>query len=410
MTELDLKAQNYYDVIIIGGGMVGASLACSLANQTDKRIAVVEAYPFDAEAQPSFDDRVIALNYGSRRIWESMGLWTELEPLIEPIDSIHVSDRGYLGATRILAAEERVEALGYVAENRVIGQVLMARLHQLDHIDWLCPATLVELQQEQDSVMAVINMGDEPRILSGKLLVAADGAMSQARQLVGLGMNHQDYQQTAVITNVETEYLHQGVAYERFTDSGPVAFLPMTEQRSSVVWTINTEDEAVIMALDDAGFIDRLQQRFGYRLGHITKTGVRHAYPLAYVEAEQLVKGRVVVIGNAAHALHPVSGQGYNLALRDVAEIAELIAGADDPGHELLLAEYSAKRRKDMRRVYQLTDTLVKSFSNTFPPLAHARAAGLIMLDLIPPLRHLLARQSMGLLGRMGKMMRRLPL
>lgn len=400
----------HYDVIIIGGGMVGASLACALAGQTEKRIAIIEAVPFRSDSQPSFDDRVIALSYGSRRILESMGLWPELESLIQPIESIHVSDRGHLGATRLHHSEERVEALGYVAENRVIGQVLMTRLQQLQHIDLVCPATIESLEQTPVSVNIQVNVDGKSQQLTTRLLVAADGAMSRARQLAGLDTRQQDYGQTAVITNVETEYAHNNVAYERFTDSGPLAFLPMTGNRSSVVWTIDAGDQDDIMALNDEDFIARLQQRFGFRLGHILKAGVRSAYPLSYVEAEQLVKGRVVIIGNAAHALHPVSGQGYNLALRDVADIAEVIADADDPGHELVLAAYQARRYKDMQRVYRLTDSLVKLFSNNFSPLAHARAAGLILMDLTPPLRHLMARQSMGLLGRMGKMMRRLPL
>ena len=401
---------NIYDVIIIGGGMVGASLVCALANKKNKRIAVVEAHHFDADSQPSFDDRVIALNYGSRRIWESMGLWEELEPLIEAIKSIHVSDRGHLGAARLHHEEENVEALGYVAENRVVGKVLMDRIQQLNHVDWFCPATIDQLTQDDKTVHVVLNDNGDKKELSASLLIAADGAMSKARELSGLDMTSQDYGQTAIITNVETEYAHNGIAYERFTDTGPLAFLPMTQNRCSVVWTVNSEDAEYIMSLDNELFIEKLQQRFGFRLGYILKAGKRNAYPLAYIQSEQLVKGRVVIVGNAAHALHPVSGQGYNLALRDAAEIAELIAKADDPGHELLLAEYNVKRRKDMLRVYRITDSLVKIFSNSFSPLAHARAASLILMDLIPSARHLMARQSMGLLGRMGKMMRRLPL
>ena len=404
------KTDCNYDVIIIGGGMVGASLACALSNQINKRIAVIEAVPFKSDLQPSFDDRVIALSYGSRRILESMNLWQSLESLIQPINSIHVSDRGHLGVTRLLHNEENVEALGYVAENRVMGQLMMDRLQQMNHVDLICPASIEQLQQDHQFVNVVINNQGERQQLTARLLVAADGAMSHARELAGLQTQQQDYGQTAVITNVETEYEHHNVAYERFTDSGPLAFLPMTEKRCSVVWTIDAKDAEQIMSLDDAEFIEKLQQRFGFRLGHILKAGACHAYPLSYVETEQLVKGRVAIIGNAAHALHPVSGQGYNLALRDVAEMAELIAGADDPGHELLLAEYHVKRRKDMQRVYRFTDTLVKVFSNNFSPLAHARAASLILMDLTPSLRHLIARQNMGLLGRMGKMMRRVPL
>ena len=399
-----------YDVIVIGGGMVGASLACALAGQTDKRIAVVEAFAFEDQAQPSFDDRSIALSYGSARIWQAMGLWDQLQPQIEAIKTIHVSDRGHLGATRLYHDEEGVEALGYVAENRVMGRVLMQRVQQLEQVDWLCPASIEALQQFDDHVEASIRHQDQLRSLSCKLLVAADGAMSRARELAGLDIDRHDYQQTAVIANVQTEYPHNNVAYERFTDSGPLAFLPMTEGRCSVVWTVDNDDVDRVLGLSDEQFVEALQQRFGFRLGHILKSGTRQAYPLAYVEAQQLSRGRVVIIGNAAHALHPVSGQGYNLALRDVAELAELIAGHGDPGHRLLLNDYHARRRKDMLRVYRITDSLVKIFSNDFPPLAHARAAGLVVMDLLPPLRHLMARQSMGLLGRMSRMMRGMPL
>jgi len=399
-----------YDVIIIGGGMVGASLACALSNQNNKRIAVVEAHEFNSNVQPSFDDRSIALNYGSRRIWEAMNLWHELEPLIEPIKTIHISDKGHLGAARLYHEEEGVEALGYVAENRIVGKVLMNKIKQLQHIDWYCPATIEQLEQSENSVNIIIDEAGSKKELSSLLLVAADGALSKTRSLSGLNIRQQNYDQVAVIANVETEYAHNNVAYERFTDSGPLAFLPMTEQRCSVVWTVNAADQDKVMSFNDEQFIEKLQQRFGFRLGHILKTGERYAYPLSYVETEQLVKKRLVVIGNAAHALHPVSGQGYNLALRDVAELAELIADHDDPGHELLLAEYAAKRRKDMQRVYRITDTLVKVFSNSFAPLGHARAAGLIAMDLISSIRHLMARQSMGLLGQMNKMMRRISL
>ena len=404
------KNTTQYDVIIIGGGMVGASLACALSNQTDKRIAVVEAYEFNSASQPSFDDRSIALSYGSRRIWEAMGLWQQLEPLIEPIKSIHISDKGHLGATRLHHQEEQVEALGYVAENRVVGQLLMDRIKQLQHVDWFCPASIEQLEQFEESVKIVIDEAGNKKELTALLLVAADGATSKTRALSGLGVSQQDYKQVAVIANVETEYAHNNVAYERFTDTGPLAFLPMTDKRCSVVWTINAEDSDDVMSLNDEQFIKKLQQRFGFRLGHILKAGKRNAYALSYVETEQLVKKRVVVIGNAAHALHPVSGQGYNLALRDVAELAEIIAAYDDPGHELLLSEYAARRRKDMQRVYRITDTLVKLFSNSFAPLGHARSAGLIALDLMPSIRHLMARQSMGLLGHMNKMMRRISL
>lgn len=398
-----------YDAIIIGGGMVGASLAAALYAHPGKRIAVVEAIAFESQSQPSFDDRVIALSYGSRRIFEAMNLWPQLEALIEPILSIHVSDRGHFGASRLHHSEENVEALGYVAENRVLGQVLMVCVRNTPHIDWICPAQLEHLQQDEQGVDVTIRLGEAKKILRTKLLVAADGATSRARELAGLNLQRNDYGQSAIIANVQTEYPHQNVAYERFTDTGPIAFLPMTQNRCSVVWTVRNEEVDAVMRLDDKNFMGQLQQRFGFRLGHIMRCGKRHVYPLAYIAAEQLTKGRVAIIGNAAHALHPVSGQGYNLALRDVAAMAELIARHDDPGHALLLAEYHAARYQDMQRTYRFTDTLVQLFSNRLTPLAHARAAGLVLLDMVPPLRHLLARQSMGLLAPMSRMLRRMP-
>lgn len=404
------KTIKKYDVIIIGGGMVGASLVAALKNHPKKKIAVVEAYPFESNSQPSFDDRSIALSYGSRRIWESTGLWSLLEPEIEAIKSIHVSDRGHLGATRLHHNEESVEALGYVAENKIIGRVLMEATQNLKQVDWFCPATIETLRQDDDQVSVQIKCDGAEQLLQGHLLVAADGVHSATRRLAGITIKQENYQQSAVIANVQVDQLHQGVAYERFTDSGPVAFLPMTGNRFSVVWTCDCEDSKRIMELSDKAFIAELQKSFGFRAGNIQKTGERFSYPLMYTESEQLTKGRVVVIGNAAHTLHPVAGQGYNLALRDVAELAELIVEHKDPGHNLLLADYHAKRLKDMRRVYQITDTLVKVFSNRFIPLGHLRAMGLISVNLLAPIRTLMARQSMGLLGRMNKMQRRLSL
>lgn len=405
-----MNSSAVYDVIIIGGGMVGASLLAALRNHPDKKIALVEAVPFDSSSQPSFDDRSIALSYGSRRIFESLGLWSAIEPRVEAIKTIHVSDRGHLGATRLHHHEERVEALGYVAENKVVGRVLMDAVQQLPHVDWYCPATIESLQQSSDEVSIQIKSGMQIQHISARLLVAADGVHSVTRKLAGVEIMHSDYQQSAIITNLQTDQRHNGIAYERFTDSGPLAFLPMTENRYSVVWTCPREQTQSLLDLTDAEFSQQLQQRFGFRAGNIKKVGARVAYPLVYSEAEQLCRGRVVMIGNAAHTLHPVAGQGYNLALRDVAELAELIVNADDPGEASLLADYQAARLKDMRRIYKATDSLVKIFSNNHALLGHARAMGLISVDLLSPLRHLMARYSMGLAGRMNKLQRRLPL
>lgn len=399
-----------YDLVIVGGGMVGASLAVALEH-SGLSIAIVEAFAWSSEQQPSFDDRSIALSYGSKKILDAMQVWPDIKNRCQPIKTIHVSDRGYFGVTRLYHREEKVEALGYVIENRVMGEVLQKKIQAMKNVDLFMSATIEQLDEEDSRVRVGIKKTDELILLNTRLLVAADGAMSKVRELAGISSRKNDYQQSAVIANVVTEKYHRNVAYERFTDTGPLAFLPMTcgekkENRVSVVWTINRADEKDIMALDDQDFIERLQKRFGFRLGKIEKTGVRHVYPLSLTESTRLNTKRLVVVGNAAHGLHPVSGQGFNLALRDVALLAEKISsqGVEQPAQ--WLDDYAALRQKDMQRVFRMTDSLVKIFSNKLLPLAHARAVGLLMLDCLPSLRHLLAKQSMGLTGKMSRLMR----
>jgi len=396
-----------FDVLIVGGGLVGASLACALRG-SGLRIALIEANPLHTASQPSFDDRTVALSYGSRQILQRMALWTQLEARVEPIKTIHISDRGRFGVTRLRHDEEGVEALGYVAENRVLGEVLYAELEHSDEIALFCPAQVSGLEASLDRVEVRVEQAGQVRQLSARLLVAADGVSSKVRQMLQIAASRQDYAQSAIISNVRPGQNHNNVAYERFTDTGPLAFLPMTRsagrQRCSVVWTVPTEQAQALMQLEDDDFLAALQQRFGYRLGRLQQPGKRQVYPLALVETTQLVRGRVVVVGNAAHSIHPVAGQGFNLALRDIALLAELLATASDAGDPALLETYVSKRQQDAQRVYRFTDTLVKLFSNDFSPLAHARAAGLLSVDLLPPVKHALARQSMGLGGNLSRL------
>lgn len=391
------------DVLIIGGGLAGASLACALEN-SGLAVALIEAHPLHAQTQPCYDDRTVALSYGSRVIFEAMGLWPAMADRIEAIKTIHISDRGHLGVTRLRHLDEGVEALGYVAENRVLGEVLYQRLAENQSVQLHCPAQVLSLQQQDDVVQLRYTENGAEHELSAGLVVVADGVSSATREMLQIGTSRQDYQQSAIITNVTPGQPHQNIAYERFTNTGPLAFLPMTAQRCSVVWTVPTEQVDALMALDDGAFLEKLQQRFGFRLGRLRKVGQRQVYPLALVESTQLVRGRVVIVGNAAHAIHPVAGQGFNLALRDVALLAELLSAQGDALIEETLASYQAMRTQDARRVYRFTDTLVKIFSNDFPPLAHARAAALLLTDLMPAVKHRLARQSMGLSGRLSRL------
>ena len=394
------------DVLIIGGGLVGASLACALENSRHS-VRIVEAFPLRSDLQPSYDDRTVALSWGSRCILEGMQVWDAMAGQVEAIKTIHISDKGHFGATRLRHEEERVEALGYVAENRVLGEVLYSRLQQSGKAGIHCPARLIDIEQQQDRVVATISENDSERLISARLLVAADGVVSQVRDLLHIGSSVQDYGQSAVIANVTPTQKHNNIAYERFTDEGPIAFLPMTQNRCSVVWTVPTSRADELMRLDDALFLQQLQQRFGFRLGRLLKTGQRQAYPLKLIESTQVVRKRVVIVGNAAHTIHPVAGQGFNLALRDIAMLTELIVTAEDAGDSALLQAYTEQREDDARRVYRFTDSLVKIFSNSSAPLGHLRAAGLVAVGLVPPLRHQLARQSMGLSGRASELGRR---
>lgn len=394
------------DILIIGGGLVGASLACALEN-SGLSVHIVEAYPYQSDSQPSYDDRTVALSWGSRCIFEGMGLWDAMADRVEAIKTIHISDKGHFGATRLRHEEEHVEALGYVAENRVLGDVLYQRLLQNTNVELHCPAGLISLEQKHDRVIATIGDNGKQSVVSARLLVAADGVVSQVRDLLHIGSSVQDYGQTAVIANVTPAFRHNNVAYERFTDQGPIAFLPMTHNRCSLVWTVPLKQADELMKLGDADFLQLLQQRFGFRLGQLQKVGKRQAYPLKLIESTQVVRNRVVIVGNAAHSIHPVAGQGFNLALRDIAILTELISTAEDAGDSKLLQSYVEQREDDARRVYRFTDGLVKIFSNNSTALGHLRAAGLVAVGLIPPLRHQLAKQSMGLSGRRSELGRR---
>lgn len=410
---------NNFDLIIIGGGLAGASLACALKNISENhslKIAVVEAHQLNTKEQPSYDDRTVALSYGSRCIFETIGLWSGLEQHAEAINTIHISDRGHFGVTRLTKEQEGVEALGYVLENKRVGEALYAAMNDASasNVTLFCPAEITTLEQDETQVSVSISLQGETKVLHGKLLVAADGNNSQVLKLLNIGNNRKNYQQTALITNVTPGIKHNNVAYERFTETGPLAFLPMQSNRCSVVWTLEPQQAEALSALDDDAFLAKLQQRFGFRLGQIKKVGERQSYPLFLQSATQMVHDRVAVIGNAAHSLHPVAGQGFNLALRDIAILSELIVGnmraAKDIGEQAMLQEYARLREQDIKNVYRFTDTLVKTFSNDVTALAHLRSIGLLMVDVLPDIKHQLAIQSMGMRGRLSRLNRGLRL
>jgi len=405
-----------FDLIIIGGGMVGASLAISLAEQP-LRIALVESAPLNnkTSAPPNYDDRAIALSFGARRIFEGMGLWTDIAPHSTAINHIHVSDQGRFGFTRLDAEQEKVDALGYVVTARQLGATLMDKLQQCANLTLISPATLTDLIFDTGSVTATIQHKDGTTLsLTAKLVVAADGGNSQVRRQLDIHTADRDYQQTAIIANITPEKPHGHVAYERFTRNGPLALLPMPDNRCALVWTHTPDDAERLMQLSDDDFLTELQPCFGKRLGRFVKVGKRSSYPLQLIQSREQVRARLALIGNAAHTLHPIAGQGFNLGLRDVATLAQNIVDAhqaqNDIGSLAVLQAYAEWRQRDHQQVIGFTNALVQTFSNRLPPLALARNLGLIAADIIPPLKHSLARHSMGLAGKLPRLSRGLPL
>lgn len=383
-----------FDVVIIGGGLAGASCALSVAKTNPAlNIAVVEANQVAGDYHPSFDDRSIALAQQSVEYLQSLNLFEQNAPYTAAIKKVSVSDRGHFGKAHINCDEFAKPSLGYVVEVNPFGRALHLRLTQ-SNITLLCPDSVTAIEQTLHSNTLTLQSGEQ---LNAALLVIADGAQSPTRNLLGLGFNTQPYEQGAIIANVEVAGGHNNHAFERFTQNGPMALLPMSNNRYSLVWCMRQDQIEQHMALNEQDFISALQSAFGYRGGQFTKVGMRTSYPLVYGQVESLTAHRTVVIGNAAHAIHPIAGQGFNLGLRDVQVLSNLIANSQhDLGSYAFTREYSKKRSDDIKTVMSLTDALVRLFSNSSRVLALGRSIGLFSMDLFPALKAPLAKQLMG--------------
>jgi 2-octaprenyl-6-methoxyphenol hydroxylase len=400
------------DVLIAGGGAVGSALACALA-ELPLDVVLVEVQQPQLLAQPSFDARVTALANGSQQILSGLGLWRDLAGYVEAIRTIHISERGRFGAARLKAPEENVPALGYTVENQTLGRVLWEHLQRSQRLKVLAPAKVVALRCDEGVADVTVERDGATNSVRAKLVVAADGARSAVRAALGVPTTEDDYGQRAVVFNCGVEARLDGRAFERFTERGPIALLPLTGGRAAVIWTLPEGDAQRIAGLPVDAFRAELQAAFGQRLGRFTRIGERHLYPLARVASEAIHGPRAVLIGDAALRLHPVAGQGFNLALRDIATLAEVIADTtamDDVGAAELLERYATWRAADRQRVSSFTHGLIQLFGESAPGMGLGRGLGLMAFDLLPGAKALLARRTMGKAGRLPRLARGLPL
>jgi 2-octaprenyl-6-methoxyphenol hydroxylase len=398
-----------YDIVIAGGGMVGASLACALAN-TDLRIALIEAIPQNAEYQPSYDERGLALSLSSQRIFQALGLWQQVKANANPIKRVHVSDRGHFGKVRMDAASMGLEAFGHVVIARELGAVLMAKLMQLANVDILCPVQVTRVEQQPDNIILSLSSKQSIQTLSCKLLVVADGTHSGIRDQLDIKTEFTDYQQTAIVTNVTPQLTHDDTAFERFTESGPLALLPLKQNRCVVVFTVPTEESEHYLQIDNDDFLQQIEKRFGRRLGRLSKLSTRRSYPILQILAQQQVQGRAVLLGNSAHTIHPNGAQGFNLCLRDVAGLAEHLghrqSTVNDPGDKHLLNAYLLSRLEDQNRVSRFSHSMTRWFYNTQIIRAAARNTAMTLVDLFPPVKTNLMRRGMGVWGKQPELVR----
>lgn len=397
-------------IVIAGGGMVGLSLALLLHQRLPDsvRVTLVEGRALPApgaanlDYHPSFDARSTALSYSSATLYRELGLWPALLPGLGPIEQIHVSRRGRFGSSLLTSEEQGWDALGWVVENPCLGQTLLAAAHQCPRLTLRCPDRVTDANPAGRGVR--VALGEEA--LDADLLLIADGAESMLREKLGFLTQRKTYGQHALISNLAFERDHGGCAYERFTATGPLALLPLppSEQsryRMALVWTVTPDAAAALQEMSAEDFSTALIDAFGYRLGRVTRVGDRQCYPLALTEAREQVRRGCVVLGNAAHALHPVAGQGFNLALRDAAALTDALGGAmakgSDLGDTAVLAGYAAGRQRDQAQTIAASDGLPALFMASDPLVSLGRDLALSGLDMFPLLRRQFVQQAAGM-------------
>lgn len=378
-----MTSDNHYDMIIIGGGMTGMTLACAAASSL--QVALIDATPEKKE-----DHRLIALNYSSYCLFENLGIWEKMAAHATAIETVHVSQQGKFGVTRLHHTELNLPVLGYVIPARFIEAALQ---QSLGNVTLMRPAALQALSQDENSVAAVIKTDAGEKTLTANLLVGADGTHSTVRKLADISLEVTDYQQTAIVTAIELQRSHQHTAYERFHADGAVAMLPLSGNRAATIWTDKNSEIEALVQLSDEEFLQTLQKKFGYRLGRFLRTGARFTYPLVMQTVRQPRKGNIILIGNAAHTLHPIAAQGLNLALAEIAMLMQTILANSVPPE---WQAYELWQQKKLAGSKQLSHDLLRLFSMDFAPVNLARQAGMLGLELIPSLKRRFAVKALG--------------
>jgi len=398
-----------YDVVIVGAGMVGASLACALA-PSGLRIAIIESITLSNEQQPSYDDRGITLSPSSKRILEQINVWQQVQAYTTPIKKIHISEQGRFGFTHLDAAETGCTELGNVVVARSLGHALHKQMSTFENVKLICPAELKHFQRTDSGMNLEIAYPDNTETINAGLLVGADGSRSLVRRLAGINSKEKDFKQTAIVANVTTQKPNNAIAYERFTAHGPVALLPIDKNRSVLVFTVNKENAEYYLAMPDEQYIKEIENEFGRRLGKIEQVGRRRSYSIVFIEAIEQYQEQLVLLGNAAHSIHPNAAQGFNLGLRDVAGLAECIFAGIKKGLAIndiaILENYMKLRQADQQRVMQFTNRLANSFYNELPLLSSARNMAMLLLDTIPDLKMSFVERTMGLAGLQPRLVR----
>ncbi len=393
---------NDVDILIVGGGLVGASLAIAL-DDCGWRVALAEAAAPRVDAQPSYDERNLALARASLNALDALGVLAQAAVQPTPIGRIHISRRGDFGHVQLDASALGLPAFGGVLSARELGNALLARLDQCRSLRRIAPAQLVAIAEHADAVEVRLNTPLGEQRLRSRLLVGADGTESFVRNHFGIGVQRHAYGQSALVTTLTTEYAMRDQAWERFTDSGPLALLPLGGHRAGLVLCVASEDAERVAALDDVDFIDLVQQRFGYRAGRLSRPGRRKPYPLNRMLADVLIAPRTVLVGNAAQTVHPLGAQGFNLGLRDALSLAECVRAAhadhSDPGAAALLHAYVDRRRADRAATTSFSDDLVHLMGNELLPVSAARSLGFLTLAGMPFLQRKVALRGMGFRG-----------